>query len=226
MSGLAEEELDQPAAWRWLRIAGGILLAVLAGVAMVFFFKELGSSVTAPKKQVTRITVLPDTPPPPPPPRREEPEQPRETKDVKLEQPKPVEMPQQAEQLKMEGPAGEGPSPFAAGAVRDEYIGGPIGTGKGGMAQFAFFANALQQHVQKELARNRKVNLGDYRVIVNIWIAADGAIRRAELAGSTGSADTDTALRTALTDIGPMRTSVPDNLPQPIRLRVTNRLAG
>lgn len=225
MSGLAEEEFDQPPAGRRLRIAGGILLAVLAGVAMVYLLKDLGGSGPVQKKQVTRITVLPDTPPPPPPPPKEEPKQPKETREVKVEQPKPVEMPQ-TEQLKMEGQAGEGSSPFAAGAVRNDYIGGAIGSGKGGLAQFAFFSNALQRHVQEELARNRKVKLGDYRVMVNIWIAADGAIRRAELAGSTGSADTDNALRTALTDIGPMRTGVPDNLPQPIKLRITNRLAG
>ena len=224
MSGLAEEELDQPPAGRWLRIAGGGLLAVLAIGVAVFLLKNLGGSGPVQKKQVTRITVLPDTPPPPPPP-KEEPKQPKETRDVKVEQPKPVEMPQ-AEQLKMEGQAGEGSSPFAAGAVRNDYIGGAIGSGKGGMAQFAFFSNALQRHVQEELARNRKVKLGDYRVMVNIWIAADGTIRRAELAGSTGSADTDSALRTALTEIGPMRTGVPDNLPQPIKLRITNRLTG
>lgn len=225
MSGLAEEELDQTSTGRWLRVAGGGLLVVLAIGVVVFLLKDLGSSGPIQKKQVTKITVLPDTPPPPPPP-KEKPKQTKETKEVKLEQPKPVELPQEAQQLKMEGQAGDGASPFAAGTVRSDYIGGSVGTGKGGMAQFAFFSNALQRHVQEELARNRKVKLGDYRVMVNIWIAADGTIRRAELAGSTGSSETDAALRTALTDVGPMRTGVPDNLPQPIKLRITNRLTG
>ena len=47
--------------------------------------------------------------------------------------PEPVEAPpQQAEQLKMEGAAGDGPSPFAAGSVANEYKGGDVGTTVGG----------------------------------------------------------------------------------------------
>jgi protein TonB len=222
MSGLAEQELGRSAASRWLRIGGGALLLLVAVVGLVFLLKGLGSSGTVAKKQVTKITVLPDTPPPPPPPPPKE--QPKENREVKLDQPKPVELPQEAQQLKMEGPAGEGASPFAAGTVSRDYIGGNVGGG-GGM-QFAFFSNALQRHVQEELARNRKIKLGDYRLTVNIWLAADGAIRRAELVGTTGNAETDRALRAALTELGPMRTAVPENLPQPIKLRITNRMTG
>jgi protein TonB len=227
MSGLAEEELDRSPAGRWLRIAGGILLAVLAGAALVYLLKDLGGSAGPPKKQVTRITVLPDTPPPPPPPPKEEIRQPKEAREAQIEQPRPVELPQEAQQLKMEGPAGDAPSPFAAGAVTRDYIGGPVGAGRGGGgAQFAFFSNALQRHVQDELARHRRLRLVDYRVLVDIWIGAEGAIRRAELAGTSGSAEADAALRAALVELPPLRAPVPENLPQPIRLRVTNRMAG
>ena len=225
MSGLAEDEMERGAGKRWVRMIAGLLLTLLAVAVVAYFLKGLGESRPVSKKQVTKITVLPDTPPPPPPPPPKE--QPRESREAKLEQPKPVELPQEAQQLKMEGPAGAGASPFAAGTVSRDYIGGPIGGGGGGTGmQFAFFSNALQRHIQDELARNRKIKLGDYRVTVNIWLAADGAVRRAELAGSTGSPETDRALRTALAELGPMRTSVPDNLPQPIKLRITNRMTG
>lgn len=225
MSGLAEDEMQRGAGKRWLRIAAGALLLIAAVAGFAYLMKGMTDSRPVSKKQVTKITVLPDTPPPPPPPPPKEP--PRETREAKLEQPKPVELPQEAQQLKMEGPAGAGASPFAAGTVSRDYIGGPIGGGGGGTGvQFAFFSNALQRHIQDELARNRKIKLGDYRVTVNIWLASDGAVRRAELAGSTGSPDTDRALRTALAELGPMRTSVPDNLPQPIKLRITNRMTG
>lgn len=223
MSGLAENEMERSPASRWLRIGGGALLMVAAVAGFVYLMKGLGDSGPVSKKQVTKITVLPDTPPPPPPPPPKE--QPKDTREVKQEQPKPVELPQEAQQLKMEGPAGEGASPFAAGTVSRDYIGGAIGKGGGGM-QFALFSTALQRHIQDELARNRKIKLGDYRVTVNIWIGQDGVIRRAELVGSTGNADTDRTLRAALTDLGPMRTAVPENLPQPIKLRITNRMTG
>ncbi|MDO8294107.1 MAG: TonB family protein [Gallionella sp.] len=222
MSGLAEEELVRSDASRRWRIIGGSML-VLAGVGLVIYLLQgMGKSGPAHQRQVTKITVLPDTPPPPPPPPPKE--QPKETKDIKQDQPKPVELPQEAQQLKMEGAAGDGSSPFAAGAVSNDYIGGKVGDG-GGM-QFAFFSNALQRHIQDELARNRKIKLRDYRVTVKVWISPDGTIRRAELADSTGNPDTDSAIRAALTDLGPMRTAVPENLPQPIKLRITNRMAG
>lgn len=227
MSGLAEEELERSDASRWLRIAGGVLLIAVAVAVAVYLLQGLSKSGSPRQKQVTRITVLPDTPPPPPPPPPKE--EPRETREVKQDQPKPVELPQEApQQLKMEGEAGEGASPFAAGAVSRDYIGGKVGSGGGGGGgmQFAFFSNALQRHIQAELARNRKLKLGDYRVTVKVWLGADGVIRRAELAESTGNPDTDRALRAALTELGPLRTPVPDNLPQPIKLRITNRMTG
>ncbi|MBK1678950.1 TonB C-terminal domain-containing protein [Rhodocyclus tenuis] len=222
MSGLAEDDIESAAGSRWLRIAAGAVLLLAAVGIVTYLLKGLGDSGPVAKKQVTKISVLPDTPPPPPPPPPKE--QPKETKEMKQEQPKPVEQPQQAEPLKMEGAAGAGESPFAAGQVSRDYIGGTPGNG-GGM-QFAFFSNALQRHVQDELARNRKIKLGDYRVQVNLWIGKDGSISRAELASSSGNADTDRALRTALSELGPIRTAVPDNLPQPIKLRITNRMTG
>lgn len=60
---------------------------------------------------------------------------------------------------------------------------------------FAFFSSALQRHIQQELARNRALKLGDYRVLVNVWIDAQGVMRRVELAESTGNPDTDRAIR-------------------------------
>lgn len=223
MSGLAEDELEDGDAGRRLRSVGGVLLAAVAIAVAVYLLQGLGKSAPPQQKQVARITLLPDTPPPPPPPPPKE--EPKEApKEAKQEQPKPLEPPQEAQQLKMEGPAGEGGSPFAAGTVSRDYIGGKVGNGMG--MQFAFFANALQRHVQDELARNRTVKLGDYRVTVKVWLGADGAILRAELANSTGNPDTDRALRTALTELGPLRSAVPDQLPQPIRLRITNRMTG
>lgn len=224
MSGLAEVELARSDASRRWRIIGGVLLVVAAIAVVIYLLQGLGKSGPVNQRQVTKITVLPDTPPPPPPPPPKE--QPKETKDIKQDQLKPVELPQEAQQLKMEGAAGEGASPFAAGTVSSDYIGGKVGDGSGGGMQFAFFSNALQRHIQDELARNRKLKLRDYRVTVKVWISADGTIRRAELADSTGNPDTDNAIRTALTELGPMRTAVPENLPQPIKLRITNRMTG
>ncbi len=225
MSGLAEEELERSDASRRWRILAGLLL-LAAGIAVTLYLLQgLGRSGPVQQKQVSKITILPDTPPPPPPPPPPAKEQPRENKEIKAPQPKPVEAPQAPQPLKMEGAAGEGSSPFAAGTVSSDYIGGKVGGGGGGM-QFAFFSSALQRHIQQELARNRALKLGDYRVLVNVWIDAQGVMRRVELDESTGNPDTDRAIREALSQLPPLRTAVPENLPQPIRLRITNRMAG
>lgn len=230
MSGLAEQEIGTSPLVRRLRIVGAVLLIAASVAALVVIVQGLGGGSKGPAKQVTRITVIDTPPPPPPPPPKEEPkrEPPKESpKEVKLEQPKQVEQaPQEAQQLKMEGQAGDGPSAFASGAVNQDYIGSAIGNGSGGTLQYAFFTNALQRHIQGELARNRKVKNADYRVMVAIWLGQDGVIQRAELAGTTGNAEADEALRSALLDLGPLRTAVPPSLPQPVRLRVSNRITG
>jgi protein TonB len=132
-------------------------------------------------------------------------------------------MPQaQNEPLKMEGAAGDGPSAFAAGSVSQEYKGGDVG----GRMAFAFYTNNLQRHLQDELNRNRKLRERDYRVTVRVWLARDGSVQRAELVQSTGSGNLDELLRQALTQIVAMREAPPENMPQPVRIRIMARGAG
>ncbi|MCQ9375562.1 TonB C-terminal domain-containing protein [Methyloversatilis sp. XJ19-13] len=234
MAALAEDSLEGTSTGRRVR---NILLA-LVGIGVVgyggYWLKSQFSTPSAPTRQVTKISIIPDTPPPPPPPPREEKRpEPKEQKDVKVEQPKPVEAPpQQAEQLKMEGAAGDGPSAFAAGDVTNEYKGGDVGSTIGGgpvrpnRMQYAFYTNALQRHIQDELARNREVKQIDYRVVVKVWLGRDGSIQRAVLEDSTGDDKADGALSTALADMRAFHEAPPADMPQPIRLRITNRLTG
>jgi protein TonB len=234
MAALAEDSLEGTSTGRRVR---NILLA-LVGMGVVgyggYWLKSQFSKPSAPSRQVTKISIIPDTPPPPPPPPREEKRpEPKEQKDVKVEQPKPVEAPpQQAEQLKMEGAAGDGPSAFASGDVTNEYKGGDIGSTIGGgpakpsRMQYAFYTNALQRHIQDELARNRNVKQIDYRVVVKVWLGRDGSIQRAVLDDSTGDDKADSALSAALADMRAFRDAPPADMPQPIRLRITNRLTG
>jgi protein TonB len=234
MAALAEDSVDGVSTGRRVR---NILIALI-GMAVVgyggYWLKSQFSKPSGPTRQVTKISIIPDTPPPPPPPPKEEKRpEPKEQKEAKVEQPKPVEAPpQQAEQLKMEGAAGDGPSPFAAGSVTNEYKGGDVGSTIGGASakpnrmQYAFFTNALQRHIQDELARNREVKQIDYRVVVKVWLARDGSIQRAVLDDSTGDDRSDAALSAALADMRRFRDAPPADMPQPIRLRITNRLTG
>ena len=108
-----------------LAAIGFVLLALAAWWGIKHMKAE------APRRQVAKISILPDTPPPPPPPPKEEkkPEPPKdEPKQVmREEQVKQVEAPKPAEAIKMEGAAGDGPSAFAAGSVNRDYAGGAPG---------------------------------------------------------------------------------------------------
>lgn len=213
---------------RWLAPA---VITVLLVCGAGWLFSTLGDSPAPPRRQTVKIAVLPDTPPPPPPPKEEKrPEPDKQTQQaepVPMQQPKPMEAPPEPQQLKMDGPAGDGPSAFAAGAVSQDYKGGAIGNGPGGgnRMQFAFFTNRLLRHIQTELARRAELKGSDYRVNVRVWLADDGQLHRIELASSSGDPQTDRLLQEALTRL-PAIDQVPSNLPQPLSMRITNRVTG
>jgi len=214
----------------WLvRIASvaGVLL-LLAGIGLVL--KNLMSGKVSTKKPVTTIKLMPDTPPPPPP--KEPPkEQPKEQpKEIKMEQPKPQEAPQPpAEVLKMEGTAGDGPSPFAAGTVNNEYKGGDVGTtigGKKGMAAYAWFTGQIKARIEEALAAEKGLSSAQYRLVVNLWLGRDGRVERAELQGSSGDTKTDDLINKTLTGIRAAAESPPEDMPQPVKLRITSKKTG
>lgn len=229
MSGLAEEDILEAPWKRHARMAGLVLVVAAIIAGLVFLVQGLGGEAKRPARQVTKITILPDTPPPPPPPPREQPKpEPvkTEAKEVKLDQPKPQEAPKPAPdpQIKMEGEAGDGPSPFAAGAVTQEYTGGDIGAGNG--MQFAFYTSLLQNRVQRSLQEDPALKGIDFRVVVRVWLDARGALVRAELVNPSGDGDTDGALRDALSRIPGVGEPPPGDMPQPVTLRITNRVTG
>ena len=226
------ESLARPQGGGWKRFVLGALL--LAAVAALIFWAAsvlVGGKADKPKKP-PKISLLPDRPPPPPPPPKEEkkPEPPKnEHTEVKVEAPRAPTPQAQNEPLKMEGAAGDGPSAFAAGSVSKDYIGGPVGTGAGGVGGKLFqgvFADRLQRHLQEELNRNRKLRQSDYRVSLRVWLGRDGAVQRAELVQSTGNPGIDELLEQTLLQVAAMREPPPENMPQPIRIRVTARGAG
>lgn len=205
-------------------LVAGVL--VLVGMIGWGLYSLLASKGHAPKKP-PKISLLPDRPPPPPPPPPPKPPEPpkAEQKEVKAEPPKEPQPQAQNEPLKMEGAAGDGPSPFAAGPVSKEYIGGDTGSA-GGRMQNWMFVDRLQRHLQEALNRNRKLREVDYRVTLRIWLAGDGTVKRAELMQSTGNAKVDALLKETLLEVAAMREAPPQDLPQPIRIRVTTRGAS
>ncbi|WP_019883049.1 MULTISPECIES: TonB C-terminal domain-containing protein [unclassified Methylophilus] len=224
------EETPVPTARLWTtRIVIALLvLAVLAGAA--YGIKKLFSGGATHKKQITTVKLLPDTPPPPPPPPPKEPpkETPKEQpKEIKAPEPKPAEAPP-AENLKMEGAAGDGPSPFQAGAVNNEYKGGDVTTGpkiggKKNMAAFAWFTNKVDAQIKKALDAENGLNKIKYQVDVRVFLNAQGDIDHAELIDTSGDAEVDALIRKVLSRIPPLKESAPEDMPRKVVVRMASK---
>jgi periplasmic protein TonB len=234
---LADESLDLNPRKRIVRGALIAVAVLLLVAAIAIGLKSLLSSPDAPKRQVAKIALLPDTPPPPPPPPpREEPkkEVPKEVKpQPQPEQPKPQPTPPPDAQIKMEGAAGDGPSAFAAGAVTKDYIGGPTGAASSAAPTAAdranerFYANTARQLLRDELERQLPGDAGGQLVATfAVWVEDDGRIRRTELE-PTGDNARDGLVRNALDGTArALRLPPPPAVAQPMRFRLTLRGQG
>jgi protein TonB len=193
----------------WLRrILIGCVMLCLVG-AVVWGGMNLGHGASGPKRQVARIMVLPDTPPPPPPPEEKRPPKEEQPKQ-QVETPKPQVQPE-PEQLKMTGPAGEGPSEFAAGEVKQDYIGGDIGNG----SRYGAYVARVEERIQLELTRH-KIHTGSVKLF--LWLAPDGSIQRYTVQG--GDADTERSVRLALAELNRLDEAPLADMPMPIGLRI------
>jgi protein TonB len=60
-------------------------------------------------------------------------------------------------------------------------------------------------------------------VTVRLWIGQDGRIERYELDNSTGNAEVDSSIKTALAQVGSLGDEMPPGLPQPVKLQIVSR---
>ncbi|QDC44677.1 TonB C-terminal domain-containing protein [Methylophilus medardicus] len=224
-----EGQVSATRLWTTRILIALLLLALLVGIG--YGIKKMFSGGATHKKQITTVKLLPDTPPPPPPPPPKEP--PKETpKEQPKEAPKePVAKPAEtppAENLKMEGAAGDGPSPFQSGAVNNEYKGGDVTTGPkiGGrknMAAFAWFTNKVDAQIKKALDAEDGLNKIKYQVDVRVFLNAQGDIDHAELIDSTGDTETDALIRKVLNRIPPLKESAPEDMPRKVVVRMASK---
>ena len=214
----------------WLKRIAIALVALLVLGAIAYGINSLMQGGDAkPKKTITKIALKDIPPPPPPPPPKEVPkEQPKPDapKEVKMEQPKPAEAPP-AEQLKMDGPAGDGPSAFAAGEVKNDYSGGDVKTiGSDGGAKFNWYAGLLKSQIETALGKDQKLKEGQYKLVVTVWLKANGDIEKLDVVQSDAQPEIEKAVKMALDNMPAMRESPPEGMPQPIKLRITARKFG
>lgn len=223
---MAEMKKQGKANWVWIVVGVMVVSALGYGIYSVL------SSKPGPKKPpVTTVKLLPDTPPPPPPPPKEPPkEQPKEEpKEIKVEQPKPVEAPPEPQNLKMEGEAGDAPSAFGAGKVTSDYSGGDVGVkigGSKGLSAYAWYTNQIKSSIENAIAEQPELAKEQYRIVVELWLAKDGRVEKIELLNGSGEEKKDGLLRKALQSIKRMPEAPPEDMPQPVKLRITAKNMG
>lgn len=200
--------------------AGGLLLATALVALVMGMFRD---SPPIKKKSVQQIALL-RPPPPPPPPKPEEklPEPEIKKEEVKIPEQEPEPQPQ-AEQP----PPGPQLGVDAQGSGSGDnfgLVGRPGGqdiTTIGG-DRHAWYAGLLRGQIQKALSRDDRLRGAQFRVIVRVWVEADGSVRRAELMDSSGNIDQDQRIRLALTDLPALKEVPPEDMRQPIRFRVSS----
>jgi periplasmic protein TonB len=198
---------------RWLqRLVIGVILLSIAAVA-VLGSMSLVHGPSEPKRQMAHIMILPDAPPPPPPPQDKKPPPPKEEQALQpVNAPVPkVDTPPEPAPLKMEGAAGEGNSMFAAGEVKQDYIGGDIGNG----SRYAAYVARLEQRVQAELTR-RKLHVANVKLF--LWLSPDGAVQRYTVKG--GDEDASRSVREALAELTRVDEAPLADMPMPVGLSI------
>ena len=202
---------------------GIVILALMAWGVM----KLIGNKDKTPKTTSKISLITPPPPPPPPPPKIEKkPDPPKEIKEMKTA---PAEVkqapPQPSPELKMEGAAGDGPSAFAAGHVTSDDVsklgqGKTAGEGSGMFNPFTNYANLIKGDLQRYLRKNDELRTKHYTVDILLWVNARGEVKKAELIGSTGDKDTDSAISRGISNLPRFEQSPPASMPQPMRMRI------
>jgi protein TonB len=205
---------------------GGFLVLLALG----WLVYSMVSGKPKPTKAAPKISLIPMTPPPPPPKEEKKPEPPKEQKEVKEMPAAPKDAPPAppSQELKMDGPAGDGPSAFSAGKITSDDISNvgkapavaPAAVPATGLfSPFGGYANQLKSEVQRLLQRNKDLRTQSYRIEVRIWLGKDGSLQRHELVGSTGDTELDALIGQTLAATKAF-SQPPDRMPQPIRLRI------
>lgn len=87
---------------------------------------------------------------------------------------------------------------------------------------FSSYAQVVASDLRQHLARTRGLNAETYEVELLVWLDVDGRMSRVELFDMVSKSQVNTAVQASLKDAVISRPP-PQNLPQPLRLRIWSR---
>ena len=219
-----QDDEDESFLRRFGPLLGGLVVVSVAMGGIYFFFSAMGGTQAPRPPDIQQISLVQPPPPPPPPPEMEEPPPP-EMEEVEIDEPEPEPL--------ADDSAADEPLPGDDLGLDAEGVAGSDGFGlkakKGGRSLIGggdrnkWYAGVIQTDLQALLAEIDEIRQGRYAVVVRIWIAEDGQVEDVELVCSTGNQDVDQAIRETLAGGLRLSRSPPEDLPQPIRVRITSR---
>lgn len=209
---------------RWLPYAGISAIVVGFGIGVYAIVSSLGGTAPPPQPKVQQISIVQPPPPPPPPPEMEEPPPPEPEQEVDVPEPEPEPV---AQDESNEPPPGEDLGLDAEGVAGADGFGlrakkGGRGLIGGGDAN-RWYAGVVQTDLQRMLSEIDELRRGRYTVVVRIWVDEDGRLTKTEVVGTSGNSDRDRAIERALESGARLSQSPPEDMPQPIKLRISSR---
>jgi periplasmic protein TonB len=207
---------------RYAPLLAGLFITTSVGSAAVYFLKQMMATPPPQTRRVIQEVKL--IRPPPPPPEVEQPPPPEVKEDVPLPEPEqapdtPSDEPPPGEVLSLDAAGVAGGDAFGLGANR----GGRSLLGSGG-DRYAWYAGQLKEDLISFLSEHRDIRSRAYSVNVRLWLDGQGAVTRVDLAGSTGDKDLDKQLRDLLASIDRVGEAPPNDMPQPVKIRIVSRL--
>jgi protein TonB len=95
--------------------------------------------------------------------------------------------------------------------------------GGNGTAVFAWYTNRLKDAISDTLSADGRLRSKKYSLSVQVWIEADGRIKRVKLSSTTGDGALDKAIESDLSSLTKLSDSPPLEMPQPISLKIISR---
>lgn len=208
---------------RYLPLA--LIIAGVTAVGGLLAWLVLGSlddgPANAPKKTIQQVQIIR---PPPPPPEVEPPPPPEPEVDVPEPEPEPPvaenDEPPPGEQLGLDADGVAGSDAFGLAARK----GGRDLLASGSDGRFAWYGNLVKNDIMERLAEVKEIRQDRYSIVVRLWLAPDGRVQQFKLASSTGDAELDRQLLSALGALGRISETPPAGLPQPVRVRIVSRI--
>lgn len=200
-------------------VTGVLVLALVVG--LILLIRDWMASKPNPTKPVAQEVRIIRPPPPPPDVKPPPPPPPEEEVDVPEPEPQPDAPTDEAppgDQLGLDAEGTAGGDGF--GLVGRK--GGRDLLASGGSA-YAWYAKVLQAEILRQIEDDTRIRRGSFSISVRFWLRADGSVERFRLAQSTGNAERDAAIESALGRIQRFSQAPPPGTPQPVSLRIVSR---